>query len=196
MKEFTIPEDGFVLRTESGRAVLELLVHDEGSTLSLFDVDGEPRVALAIRGNSGAAFVGDPATNGVVLSAGEDLSEIAILHSGKHIALALDPKRGEIRLVNADNATVAKIYEDDNGGQIGLGDQRGTLAASAGAGEHGGEFCVMNTAGKTVVFLQANEREDAGNITLLDQNGDLRILVDSSIHVIRDGRVVWTTMNQ
>ena len=196
MKEFTIPEDGFVLKTELGRPVLELLVHAEGSTLSLFDIDGEPRVALATRGNSGAVLVGDPGTNGVVVSAGEDISQVAILHSGKHIALALDPKKGEIRLVNAAKATVAKIYEDDNGGQIGLGDQQGTLAVSAGAGEHGGVCCVMNIAGKTVVFLQANEKEDAGNITLLDRNGDLRILVDSSIHVIRDGRIVWTTMNQ
>jgi hypothetical protein len=196
MKEFTIPEGGFVLKTELGRPVLELLVHDEGSTLSLFDVDGEPRVALATRGNSGAALVGDPATNGLVLSAGEDLSEIAVFRSGKHIALALNQEKGEIRLVNAANATLAKIYEDDNGGQIGLGDQRGTLAVSAGAGENGGVACVMNTAGKTVVFLSANEREDAGNVTLLDQDGDPRILVDTNIHVIRDGRIVWTTMNQ
>ena len=197
MREFVIPDDGLFVRTDQGRPVLELSIHAEGTVVRMFGADGEPKLALATQGDGGALLIGDPERNSVVISVTEDVSEIRIMNSGKTVALAIDDTHSELRFVNANNAITNKIYVDDDGGQIGLGDQEGNVLLSAGAEERGGACHLMNKKGNTVVLLQSTEAN--GNITLMDEDGDIRAMIlpkdDGNIHLVdKAGHIVWTTM--
>jgi hypothetical protein len=199
MREFIIPEDGLVVRTDQGRPILELSILAEGNIVRMFGADGEPKIALATHGDSGALIIGDPETDGVVISAGEDVSEIGIMNSDKNITLAIDKTGSELRFVNANNANTSKIYVDEYGGQIGLSDHEGSLVMSAGAGKGGGLCHLMNKKGDTVVVLESNEEN--GNITLLDEDGNIRLMIrhkdDGNIHIVdKAGHIIWTTLQQ
>lgn len=54
MKELIVPEDGFVVKTEQGRPILEIIIQDEGNFVSLFGADGEPKIQLATHRDGGA----------------------------------------------------------------------------------------------------------------------------------------------
>ena len=197
MQEFIIPGDGLVVKTDQGQPIMELVVRSEGNLLRMFGADGEAKIALAAQGNSGALMIGDPDTAAVMISVTEDVSEIQVMKSGKSIALAIDSELSELKFVNANNAITNKLYVDDNGGQIGLGDQEGNLLMSAGAEERGGVCHIMNKNSDTVVLLQS--KEESGNIILSDEEGDIRVMVvskdNAAIHLAdKDGQIVWTTM--
>lgn len=197
MKEFTVPDDGFVLKTNDGRPILELSIQDEGNIIRLFGADGEPRIVFGTNGDTGVFVVGNPETEGVMISVSPDASEIVTTNSRKTIATGIDATHTEIRFVNADNALTNKMYVDDNGGQIGLSDHQGNLAISAGAEQDGGTCHVMNANGDTVARIASADQ--SGNVTLLDDSGRVRIMIghksDANIHLVdTSGRVVWTTL--
>lgn len=175
---------------------MEVSIHAEGSLVRLFGSDGEPKIQLATQGDSGALIVGDPERDGVAISVNQGvLSELRIMKSGKHVALAIDDSSRELRFVNAQDALTNKIYVTDEGGQIGLSDHEDSLSVSAGEGsDGGGVFHILNKAGNTVAALDSN-----GAITLLDEDGDIRIMIghkgDGHIHLVdKDGHIVWTTI--
>ena len=196
MREFIIPEDGLVVKTYQGRPILELSIQAEGNIVRMFGADGTPKIALATYGDSGMLIIGDPNSDGAVISVSEDVSEISIMNSDKNITLAIGKTGSELRFMNANNAVTAKIYVDEVGGQIGLADQEGNLLMSAGGGEQGGLCHLMDTKGDTVVSLASNEGN--GNITLIDKAGNLRVMIgnkeDANIYLIDEaGHIVWTT---
>lgn len=199
MRELIIPEDGLVVRTEQGRPILELSIQAEGNIIRMFGADGEPKIALATQHDSGALIIGDPERDGVVIAASEEVTEIGIMNSDKNITLAIGKTGSELRFVNAHDANTAKIYVDEYGGQIGLSDHEGSLVLSAGAAKGGGLCHLMNTKGDTVVALESNEEN--GNITLLDEDGNIRLMLrhkeDGNIHLVdKAGHIVWTTLQE
>jgi hypothetical protein len=199
MKEFIIPEDGRVVRTAEGRPILELSIQAEGNIVRMFGADGEQRIALAAYGDIGTLIIGDPNKDGIAISVSEGTSEIGITSSGKSINLAINETSSELRFGNANGAITNKLYVDEHGGQIGLGDQEGSLLMSAGAGKGGGLCHLMNKKGDTVVVLESNEEN--GNITLLDEDGNIRLMIrhktDSNIHLVdKTGHIIWTTLPQ
>jgi hypothetical protein len=199
MREFIVPEDGLVVRTDQGRPILELSIQAEGNIVRLFGADAEPKIALAAYGDTGTLIIGDPDKNGIVIGVSEDMSEISIINSGKSINFAINQTSSELTFLNANGATTNKLYVDENGGQMGLGDLEGSLAMSAGAGKGGGLCHLMNQQGDTVVVLESNEEN--GNITLLDQDGNIRLMLrhkeDNNIHLAdKTGHIVWTTLPQ
>jgi hypothetical protein len=196
MREFIIPEDGLVVKTDQGRPILELSIQAGGNIVRMFGPGGEPKIALATYGDTGTLIIGDPLKSGLVITVSEDLSEIAIMNSGKNIRLAVAEMGSEVSFVNANNAITAKIYVDENGGQIGLADQEGNPLMSAGSGEQGGLCHLMDKNGDTVVSLASNEGN--GNITLIDNAGNLRVMIgnkeDANIYLVNEtGHIVWTT---
>ena len=198
MDEFIIPDDGLMVRTADGRPIVELAVHEEGSVVRLFSVEGEPKLAFATHEDTGLIVVGNPETSGIAISVNPATSEIALMNSGKNVTLAINATHSEMRFVNSDGVVTNKIYIDDDGGQVGLADHNGNLLLSAGAEPSGGSCHLMNTNGETVVLLQSNE--DAGNITLLDSAAKIRIMIghkdDANIHLVDgEGRIRWTTMS-
>src|SRR5437660_4142062 len=120
MKEFILPEDGLVVKSATGQPVVTLESLAEGNVLKFFDSDGEPRITLVTQGHDAALFVGGSETESVAVAAGDAMSEVAVAHSGKNIALGIDSTHSEIRFVNAVNAVTNKLYVDEHGGQIGL----------------------------------------------------------------------------
>jgi hypothetical protein len=199
MREFLIPEDGIVVKTAEGRPILELSIQAEGNIVRMFGADGDPKIALAAYGDTGTLIIGDPEKNGIVISCSEDLSEIGITSSGKNINLAINQTSSEITFLNANGATTNKLYVDEHGGQMGLGDLEGAVAVSAGAGKAGGLCHLMNKKGDTVVVLDSNEEN--GNITLLDEDGNIRLMLrhkeDNNIHLVdKSGQIIWTTLSQ
>lgn len=54
MREFVIPEDGLVVKTDQGRPILDLSIQAEGNIDRMFGADGEPKIALRTYGDSGA----------------------------------------------------------------------------------------------------------------------------------------------
>ncbi|MDX6404487.1 MAG: hypothetical protein QOH70_1942 [Blastocatellia bacterium] len=199
MREFIIPEDGVVVRTEQGRAILELSIQAEGNVVRMFGADGEPKIALAAYGDTGTLIIGDPNENGIVISCSEDVSEIGIISSGKSINLAINQTSSELTFLNANGATTNKLYVDEDGGQMGLGDLEGGMVMSAGAGKGGGLCHLMNKKGDTVVVLES--KEENGNITLLDEDRNIRLMLrheeDSNIHLVdKTGHIIWTTLQQ
>lgn len=196
MREFIIPEDGLVIKTDQGRPILELSIQAGGNIVRMFGADGVPKIALAAYGDTGTLIIGDPLKSGLVISVSEDVGEISITNSGKHVVLAIDKAHSELSFVNADKVITNKIYVDEKGGQISLGDQEGNLLMSAGGGEQGGVCHLMNKKSDTVVALASNEGN--GNITLLDKDGNLRVMIgnkdDGNIYLVdKDGHVIWTT---
>jgi len=199
MREFIIPEDGLVVRTDQGRPILELSIQAEGNIVRMFSADAEPKIALAAYGDTGTLIIGDPNKNGIVIAVSEDMSEISIINSDKSINLAINQTSSELIFLNANGATTNKLYLDENGGQMGLGDPEGSLVISAGAGNGGGLCHLMNKKGDTVVVLESNEEN--GNITLLDEEGNIRLMIrhkeDNNIHLVdKTGHIVWTTLPQ
>jgi len=199
MREFIIPEDGAVVRTDQGRPILELSIQPEGNIVRMFGADGEPKIAMAAYGDSGTLIIGDPNNNGIVLSCSEDMSEIGIISSGKSINLAINETSSELTFLNTNGATTNKLYVDEHGGQMGLGDLEGGMVMSTGAGKGGGLCHLMNKKGDTVVVLESNEEN--GNITLLDEDGNIRLMIrhkeDSNIHLVdKTGHIIWTTLPQ
>lgn len=199
MKEFIIPENGLVVKTDQGSPILELSIQAEGNIVRMFGADGKPKIALAAYGDTGTLIIGDPLRSGVTITVSEDLSEIGIMNSDNRISLGIDETHSELGFVNANNAITAKIYVDENGGQIGLGDHEGSVMMSAGTGKGGGICHLMNKKGDTVVVLESNEEN--GNITLLDEDGNIRLMIrhkeDGNIHLIdKAGHIIWTTLQQ
>lgn len=199
MREFIIPEDGLAVRTDQGRPILELSIQAEGNIIRMFGADGEPKIALATQGDSGALIIGDPERDGVVIAVSEEVTEIGIMNSAKSITLAIGKTGSELRFVNSNNANTAKIYVDEYGGQIGLSDHEGGLVLSAGAAKGGGLCHLMNKKGDTVVALESNEEN--GNITLLDEDGNIRLMIrhkdDGNIHLVdKAGHIIWTTLQE
>lgn len=175
MREFIVPEDGFIVKTQSGRPLFELVIHDQGNVLKIFGADGEPKLALATEGDGGALIMGDPPNNGIVLSARDDASELGVMYAAKKIIVAIDGGHSELRFMNSADLITTKLYADDNGGQFGLGNQEGNLVVSAGAEDRGGVCHLMNSNGDTVVLLQS--REESGSITLLDEDHNVRVVI-------------------
>jgi hypothetical protein len=199
MREFIIPEDGLVVKTDQGRPILELSIQDEGNIVRMFGAEGEPKIALAAYGDTGTLIIGDPNKTGIVISCSEDMSEIGIISSGKSINLAINQTSSELTFLNANGAPTNKLYVDEDGGQMGLGDLEGSVMISAGAGKGGGLCHLMNRKGDTVVVLESNEEN--GNITLLDEDGNIRLMIrhkeDSNIHLVdKTGHIIWTTLPQ
>lgn len=194
--EFILPDDGFVIKRPTGQLVVTLEALAEGNILRFFDVNGEPRIALATQGDNAMVMIGASQTENVSLSASANSTELVVANSGKTIAVGIDEERSEIRFVNADDAITNKLYVDERGGQFGLGDQQGNLVLSAGAVERGGLLHVMNGNADTVIVLES--KEDNGNITLLDEANNIRMMIgskdDGDIHLVdSSGHVVWTT---
>jgi len=196
MREFIIPDDGLVVRTEQGQPILELSIQAEGNIVRMFGADGEPKIALATHGDNGVLIIGDPNSDGVGISVSEDASQIGIMNSGKSITLAVGEASSELTFTNANGAITNKIYVDEGGGQIGLGDQEGNLLMSAGATKGGGLCHLMNKKGDTVVSLES--KEENGNIILLDEDENIRIMIgnkeDGNIYLVdKAGHIIWTT---
>lgn len=199
MEEFIIPEDGLIVRTDRGKPILELSIQAEGNIVRMFGADAEPKIALAAYGDTGTLIIGDPDKNGIVIGVNEDMSEISIINSGKSISLAINQTSSELTFLNAKGAITNKLYVDENGGQIGLGDLEGSLLMSGGAANGGGLCHLMNKKGNTVVVLKSDEEN--GNITLLDEDGNIRLMIrhkeDNNIHLVdKTGHIVWTTLPQ
>lgn len=196
MKEFVVPDDGFVVRTESGRLLVAVEPLAEGNIYRLFDIDGVPRITLATHEDSGLLFLGDPSANGVSVSASDAVSELRLINAGNTIAAAVSDTNSELRFVNAQNAITNKLFVDEHGGQLGLGDHAGNLTISTGAEEEGGTFHLMNADGNSAAVFRCPDGK--GNILLSDEDGHLRIMIgtkaDWNIHLIdADGKIVWTT---
>jgi hypothetical protein len=150
MKEFTIPEDGFVVKTTSGRPILSLSVHPVGNVLTMFGADGEPKLVLGTEGDGGSLIIGDvgnPDVSGAFISARADACELGVLNSAKRFIVHIDPRRSELGFVNANNVITSKLYVDAAGGQLGLANQDGNVMILAGAGVRDGNITLYNVGG-------------------------------------------------
>jgi hypothetical protein len=156
VKEFIVPEDGFVVKTTSGRPLLSLSVHAAGNVLTMFGADGEPKLVLGTEGDGGSLIIGDPANpeiSSAFISAREDACELGVLNSAKRFMVRIDRARSELGFVSAENVITSKLYVDQIGWQLGLGDPEGKLMVRVGAGIGG------------------------GSITLFDEDGDERLVI-------------------